>query len=77
MATITLGPYTVTAQDQTRIVAAYQSEANTDINGSATPTQVLAYITKSVRLGVMAKVVAFENAAAAAAIVPAVPPVMI
>lgn len=76
MATITLGPYTVTPTDQGRIVAAFQNEANTDINGSATPAQVLAYITKAVRLQVMAKVVAFENTAAVAALPAPVPPVM-
>lgn len=75
MATITLA-YTVSAQDQTRIVAAFQTEANIDLNGSASPAQVLTYIQKAVRLQVMAKVVAFESAAAAAALVPPTPPVM-
>lgn len=76
MATITL-TYSVSTQDQTRIVAAHQVDANADLNATASPAQVLAYIQKIVRLAVMAKVVAYENNVAIAAIVPPVPPVMV
>lgn len=75
MATISL-TYTVSASDQNRVVAAFQSEANADINGTASPAQVLAYIQKTVKNQIVAKVQAFENAAAVAAIVPPATPVL-
>lgn len=75
MATISL-TYTVSTADQNRVVAAYQSDANTDINGTASPAQVLAYLTKAVKNEVIAKVQSFEKGVAVAAIVPAAAPVM-
>lgn len=75
MATISL-TYTVSPADQARVVAAFQIDANADLNATATPAQVLAYIQKLVKSQIIARVLAFENTAAVAAIVPQSPPVM-
>lgn len=73
MATLTVN-YTISVSDLARTVAAYQSEANTDINGTATNAQVIAYIKKSLKQVIASKVQSFENAAAVAAIVPVTAP---
>lgn len=76
MATISL-TYTLSAADQTRVVSAYQVAANADLNATATPAQVLAYIqNKVVKPMIISQVKSYENNVAVAAIVPAADPVL-
>lgn len=65
MATISMS-WTISGADQTRVVAAYQVAANADLNGSATPTQVLNFIQKGVKQQIIDTTKAFEKAAAEA-----------
>ncbi len=76
MATITLGPYTISASDQTRVVAAYQVAANADLNATATPTQVLAYIQKLTKQQIIATTQAYERQVAEASADAGVTPVV-
>ena len=61
--------YTVPDADVDRLVAAYQSDANVDINGTATRAQVLLYIAKQWVKLIKDKVKSVETAAAQAAVV--------
>lgn len=62
MATISLS-YAVSASDQARVVAAaYQVEANADLNATANASQVLAYIqNKVVKSPIVSKVKSYET----------------
>lgn len=73
MATIDLS-VTVSASDQNRVVASWQTEANVDVNGTATPAQVQAYVKKFVRKMLIDRVVASEIATAQSAVAQPVPP---
>lgn len=65
-------PYAVPDGDIDRIVAAYQSAANVDINGTATRLQVLQFITKQWMAELTRDVKTFEvDKAKAAVVVPA------
>lgn len=75
MATIDLS-VTLSVSDQTRVVASWQIEANADLNGTATPSQVASYIKKYIRNMLRDRVVAFEYAAAQAAVQQPTPPVL-
>ncbi len=75
MATITLS-YTVSAADQTRVVAAFQTGANADLGSIANASQVLDYIKKVVKQEIINKTKNFEKAAAIAAIVPSADPIL-
>lgn len=75
MATIDLS-ITISVADQARAVAAYQIDANADLNGTASGAQVLTYIKKVIRTQITARVVASELAAAQAAVSQPVPPVL-
>jgi hypothetical protein len=52
---------TVTDAHLTRLVAAYQSEANTAINGTATNAQVITYLLDNTVADWIAKVKAYES----------------
>ncbi len=75
MATISLD-YTISAADQTRVLAAFQQEANDDLNGVANASQVLAFIKKAIKQEIIDKVRDFERRTAVDAIVPPVDPVL-
>lgn len=75
MATIDLS-VTLSVADQTRVVASWQVEANADLNATATPAQVLAYIKKSLRKTLTDRVVSSELSAAQAAVQQPVPPAL-
>lgn len=75
MATIDLS-VTLSANDQTRVLASWQADANADLNGTASPAQVATYIKKAIRNMLASRVVSFEYAAAQAAIVPPVAPAL-
>lgn len=60
--------FTIPDADMTRIVQAYQSAANTDINGTATPTQVFTYVVKQWIAKMSGDVVNFQSQAAIAAL---------
>lgn len=75
MATIDLS-VTLSASDQTRVVASWQVEANADLNATATPAQVLTYIKKWIRAQLAARVVSSELSAAQAAVQQPTPPVI-
>ena len=62
--------YNVADADIDRMVAAYQQDANTDINGTATRSQVLLYIAKTWLKDAQQKVSSKEYAAAQAAVQP-------
>jgi hypothetical protein len=68
---------TVTDAHLTRLVAAYQSEANASVNGTATNAQVITYIWNQAVSGWVAKVKAYEDAQAVAAAVAAVTPITV
>ncbi len=68
MATITLS-WTVSAADQTRVVAAFQAAANADLGSVATPSQVLDYIKKQIKQEIINTTKNFEKRAATDAIV--------
>lgn len=59
---------TVTAGETTRIQAAYQSAANTSINGTATQAQVLAYLKARLRQEIIDTVKAYEKSIGVAAV---------
>jgi hypothetical protein len=63
---------TVTDAHLTRLVAAYQAEANASINGTATNAQVITYIWNNAVSQWIAKVKAYEDSQAAEAAVAAV-----
>lgn len=66
--------YTMSDAEWDRIVAAYQSDANVSVNGTATYVQVLLYIFNTVLIAAMtAKAKSFEAAAAIAAVPPPTP----
>lgn len=66
--------YAIPDAEIDRIVAAYQSDANVAVNGTATRAQVLLYVFNTEFVArLVAKVKAVEAAAQAAAIVPPVP----
>jgi hypothetical protein len=66
--------YTMTDAEWDRIVAAYQSDANTSVNGVATYVQVLLYIFNTVLIAALtSKTKAFESAVAIAALPPPTP----
>lgn len=67
MATLTIS-YTVSAADQTRVVAAYQVDANADLNATASQSQVLAYIKKALKQVIVSKVQSFDTAVDVAAL---------
>lgn len=73
MATIDLS-VTLSASDQTRVVASWQIEANADLNAGATPAQVLTYIKKWIRTQLAARVVSSEYATNVAAVAQPNPP---
>lgn len=75
MATIDLS-VTLSVSDQTRAVASWQVEANADLNATATPTQVLAYIKKAIRKQLTDRVVSYEYATNVAAVAQPTPPVL-
>lgn len=75
MATINLS-VTLSASDQTRVVASWQIEANADLNATATPAQVQTYILKWLRAQLTARVVSSELSAAQAAVQQPVPPAL-
>lgn len=60
--------YTVSDADIARMVAAYQNDANVNVNGTATRNQVLLYIAKTWLKEAQSKVSAVEYAAAHATI---------
>lgn len=65
---------TVSVADQNRVLASWQSEANADLNGTASPAQVQTYVKKAIRKMLSDRVIAFEYAAATAAVAqPATP----
>jgi predicted amidohydrolase len=68
--------YTVDDADINRIVAAYQQDGNTAVNGNATRAQVLLTWANGLMENTKAKVVARELAVAQGAVVPPVPPVI-
>ncbi len=63
--------------DMTRLIAAYQQEANVSINGVATRVQVWNYIANQVVAGWVAKVKNYEQANAVAAAAAGVTPPVI
>lgn len=73
MATINLS-VTLSAADQTRVVASWQVEANADLNATASPAQVQTYILKWLRKILSDRVVSSEYAAAQAAVAQPTPP---
>ncbi len=75
MATIDLS-VTLSASDQTRVVASWQVEANADKNGTATPSEVLTYIKKWIRSQLSGRVVSSEYAANVAAVSQPSPPAL-
>jgi hypothetical protein len=66
---------TVTDAHLTRLVAAFQAEANASINGTATNGQVITYIWEQAVTGWVAKVKAYEAAQATATAVAGVTPI--
>lgn len=58
---------TITDAHATRLIAAYQTEANVSVNGTATRAQVWNYIVNTMYYQWVAKVRAYEDAVAAAA----------
>lgn len=73
MATLTVS-FTLSAADQTRVVAAYQVDANADLNAMANASQVMTYIKKVLKQAIVSKVQSFETAADVAAIPVHTPP---
>lgn len=67
MATLSVS-FTLSAADSSRIVAAYQIEANADVNHTASNSEVMAYIKKTFKQSLIAKVQAFETATDIAAL---------
>lgn len=65
--------FTVPDADIDRFVAAWQQDANTSVNGTATRAQVLLTWANSVMAQAKDKVLAFEKAAQQAALVPPSP----
>jgi hypothetical protein len=66
---------TVTDAHLVRLVAAYQAEANSAINGTATNAQVITYILDQTVVGWIAKVKAYEAQQATATAVAGVTPI--
>lgn len=58
--------FNMTDQVMTDMISAYQSDANVSVNGTATPAQVMNYITTIWQAEIKAKIVQFKT-------VPAVP----
>jgi hypothetical protein len=61
--------YTVPDADVDRLVAAYQSDANVSVNGTATRAQVLLYVAAQWISQIKAKVKSVETTTAQAAVV--------
>lgn len=72
MATVDLSA-SLSDTDQVRVVASWQTDANTDVNGTATPEQVIVYIKKALGVLLSQRVLAYELAIAQAAIAQPVP----
>lgn len=66
---------TVSDADATRLIAAYQMEANVSVNGTATRAQVWNYIVNSVYSQWVAKVRAHEESEAIATVQASVSPI--
>lgn len=61
---------TMTDQVMTDMIAAYQSDANVSVNGTATPAQVMNYVTNLWRDQIKAKIQQFKTTPP---VVPALP----